>query len=192
VLGQHVIVAMVPGSASPVGGGAASADGAPEERVGAPGTPAAGSDRSAELRRRLELAPPAEQHEILVGVVRQVVATVLRLDGAQDLDRRSRLMDLGIDSLMALEVRKRLGAGLGLARALPATLIFDHPSIDAIARFLGTVVAPPRDETRAAGPAAAAPDRGEAAGERLSAEDVEALADEDVEALLLKRLETMR
>jgi hypothetical protein len=111
---------------------------------------------------------------------------VLRLDAPEELDRRQRLMDLGVDSLMALELRQRLGAGLGLARPLPATLVFDHPSIEAIARLLAgelePVVIP--DDPAIAPTTPAAP--------RLTAEAVAGLADEDVEALLLKRLESLR
>jgi acyl transferase domain-containing protein/SAM-dependent methyltransferase len=183
VLGLHVIVALAPGvtpsdlaTADPAAGLPAEAA-MPDEVVAGAGS---------ELRGRLQAAPPAEHHDILVAHVREVVARVIRIDAPESLDRRGRLMDLGIDSLMALELRKRLGAGLGLARPLPATLVFDHPSIDAIATLLaremdgGQIDAGGVEAT----PAAPAP--------RLAVDDVEALDDRDVEALLLKRLERMR
>jgi SAM-dependent methyltransferase len=182
ILGQHVIVAVVPGTATATGGLAGPADRAHEVGVGS-GPDGAGEP---DLRRQVEAAAPADRHEMLIGHVREVLARVLRLEDPGALDRRSRLMDLGIDSLMALDLRKRLGNGLGLARALPATLVFDHPSIDAIARLLAREIAPeePADGPRPAGPAPA--------GARLAIEEVAALDDEDVEALLLRKLESLR
>ena len=184
VLAHHVIVAMVPGTAprasvAPAAEATAAADAGLDHESAAP-------TAADELRHQLTALAGSERHEALIGYVRKAVARVLRLDAPEELDRRQRLMDLGVDSLMALELRQRLGAGLGLARALPATLVFDHPSIEAIARLLAgelEPVATPDDPTIAP-VATAAP--------RLTVEEVAGLADEDVEAMLLKRLESLR
>ena len=37
---------------------------------------------------------------------------------------------------MAVQLRNRLGAGLSLARPLPATLLFDYPTIEAIKNYI--------------------------------------------------------
>jgi hypothetical protein len=92
-------------------------------------------------------------------------------------------MDLGFDSLMAVQLRGLLGKDLGLERPLPATLLFDHPTIDAIVEFLrgrlGEQPAPASQD--------AAPER-EPAREAREAE-VAAMSDEQIEALLQARLE---
>jgi hypothetical protein len=88
------------------------------------------------------------------------------------------LLDLGLDSLMAVELRDRLQTGLGLPRKLPATLVFDHPTIRAVATFLEREL-PATDAVRAAASARAA---------SVATADIADMADDDVEALLLQKL----
>ena len=61
---------------------------------------------------------------------------MLKLDPSQRPGARHRLLDLGFDSLMAVQLRNRLGAGLSLARPLPASLLFDYPTIEAIKNYI--------------------------------------------------------
>ncbi len=85
--------------------------------------------------RQLKLIPSDEIEEATEEFVRAHVARILRLDAAQ-VDNNHRLMDIGVDSLMAVELRNRLGKDLGLTENLPATLIFDHPTVQAVAHYL--------------------------------------------------------
>jgi acyl transferase domain-containing protein/acyl carrier protein len=76
-----------------------------------------------------------DKWEHLVNYLQEEVAATLGLDGRHSIDVRKNMSELGLDSLMALELRNTLGSVLGIT--LPATLIFDHPSIELLARYLG-------------------------------------------------------
>jgi len=138
-----------------------------------------------DVREALARAPSAERHERLVEYVAREVARVLRLPGGEMPGRRHRLMDLGFDSLMAVEFRNRLQKSLQL-EGLPATLVFDYPTVDAIAVFLGKALALPSPEEQAPGP----PPQAGTASTELAAR-VDALSEQEAEALLLKRLEKL-
>jgi acyl carrier protein len=89
------------------------------------------------IRSELERAAPAERQRLLLGFVRERTASVLALDRTEEVDIRKPLSELGLDSLMAVELRNLLGSGLGLTKTLPATLVFDHPSIVELSEYLG-------------------------------------------------------
>jgi acyl carrier protein len=89
------------------------------------------------VRRRLSGLAPAERHTALLKLVRAEIGAVCRLP-SQDVADDEPLESLGLDSLMALELRDRLASSL--EASLPATLAFDHPTPTAIVRFVETVV----------------------------------------------------
>ncbi|MEU9942880.1 type I polyketide synthase [Streptomyces lavendulae] len=62
------------------------------------------------------------------------VAEVLGHESPGDIDATAELLDIGITSLMAVELGGRLGEQLGLE--LEPTLAYDFPTVDAIARHL--------------------------------------------------------
>jgi acyl carrier protein len=66
---------------------------------------------------------------------------VLGLDPAHRLDPQQGLREIGMDSLMAVELRNRLQSSLG--RALPSTIAFDHPTPGDLSAHLGTLVLEP-------------------------------------------------
>ncbi|MCW8101382.1 type I polyketide synthase [Streptomyces tauricus] len=118
-----------------------------------PARRAARSGGAASLRRRLDALPEAERDRALLDLVRTHVAAVLGHEDARSIEPARAFTELGFSSLSAVELRNLLGAATGLR--LPATLVFDHPSSDAVARHImgellgaGETAAPVRAQAR--------------------------------------------
>jgi polyketide synthase 12/myxalamid-type polyketide synthase MxaB len=88
------------------------------------------------LLTKLRDAPANKRKPLLLSHVQEQTRKVLGLEGAQDVPEQAPLSALGLDSLMAVELRNVLGAGLDLKRTLPATLVFDYPTVEAITNYL--------------------------------------------------------
>ena len=88
----------------------------------------------------LERTPPAERPLLLQAFVREQLAKVMGLADEDQIDPGEPLFNMGLDSLMALELMVLLEQNLGIR--LNETLVFDHPTIEALVRHFLAVLFP--------------------------------------------------
>ncbi|WP_344295570.1 type I polyketide synthase, partial [Streptomyces synnematoformans] len=94
----------------------------------------AAGDGNALAERLAALPEPEQQHKAVLDVVRNNIAAVLGHGTAETIDPHRPFKELGFDSLTAVQLRNQLTTTTALR--LPATLIFDHPTPEALTRHL--------------------------------------------------------
>ncbi|MBM7080899.1 type I polyketide synthase [Micromonospora humida] len=82
--------------------------------------------------------PPAERRATLLMALRGLAAEVMRLDRADDVAADVPLLELGFTSLMAVDLRNRAAAATGVD--LPAALVYEHPTFEAIVDYVDTLI----------------------------------------------------
>jgi acyl carrier protein len=137
------------------------------------------SGGTSDLRQELATVPRGRWRRVVEEFVRVRAVRALGLDASRALDPRRPLGELGLDSLLAVELRNTLGTALG--HTFPATLLFDHPTIDSLADHI-------LESVLGAGPAEGEPGTAaeEAAPASLAA-SIGELSDEQVEQQLAAR-----
>jgi acyl transferase domain-containing protein/acyl carrier protein len=142
------------------------------------------SDNAPSLLRRLAEAKPADRGEILVAHLRAIVLRILGRRPTDALPEDQGFQQLGMDSLMSLELRNAVQASLG--RSLPATLALNYPTIEALAAYLSaelSILPPP--VSAAPVEAAAAPAEDAEIADVLS--EVLSMSEEDAQSALRDR-----
>ncbi|MEV2240434.1 SDR family NAD(P)-dependent oxidoreductase [Micromonospora sp. NPDC049891] len=150
-------------------------------------TPAVAGERRDDLHRvLLAVEPGRRRRELLVNRCREEVGRVLKL-APERVDTSVPLAGMGFDSLLSLELRRRLELVVGTT--LPATLAWRYPTVDTLAPFLAEQMGIPLEAVPVAEATPPTPPAPPAAPEAVL--DVEALSGSDVEALLLQRLQAI-
>ncbi|HEY5778955.1 MAG TPA: SDR family NAD(P)-dependent oxidoreductase [Terrimicrobiaceae bacterium] len=126
-------------------------------------------------RNRIESAAPEEKEAVIAQAVREVVGSVLRVKPDTLRDDQP-LTDLGLDSLMGVEIENSLETATGIA--LPPTSLMRARTIGQIAALIASHVC-------GAAPVSAAPSPTLAVEPAPAAEvDLDALSDEEIDRLL--------
>jgi acyl carrier protein len=121
----------------------------------------------------LEEVAPHQRVRLLEDGMMRLAASLLGLD-PEDMDPDRPFRELGLDSVTAVELVETVGQQLN--QSLSATLLFDHPTIGALATFIA-------DQYSAAGsPSKRTPE---------TTQDVEQMSEEEAEAALLRELDEL-
>jgi len=87
-----------------------------------------------EFRTVLAGCEPAQRHQMLTGHVCALIAQAMGLSSADLLDRSAGFFQSGMNSLMSVALRRSLSDSIG--EELPASVIFDYPTVDALIGYL--------------------------------------------------------
>jgi acyl transferase domain-containing protein/NADPH:quinone reductase-like Zn-dependent oxidoreductase/SAM-dependent methyltransferase/acyl carrier protein len=128
---------------------------------------------TSDWRSRIDAAGPAEKQAVICQAVREAVGSVLRVKPDSLRDDQP-LTDLGLDSLMGVEIETSLEAAIGVA--LPPTSLMRARTIGQIAALIADHLGGGVAKAESA-PVAVQP-------EAASAVDLDAISDEEIERLL--------
>jgi acyl carrier protein len=141
---------------------------------------AASQATGSSLRQRLAGLPDIERGQVLLDVVRGEAAAVLGFGSPEAIAVERGFMEMGFDSLTAVELRNRLGSVAELK--LPATVLFDYPTPSALAEHVYREIAPE----------AADPQAGVLAELERVEQSISTISpDDDARAAITARLRTM-
>jgi len=164
-------------------------------RVARDASPRDASPRDASLRPReadspmasIRLASPTDRTLLVQRLVRREVAAVLGYGSDDGIPIDRGFFELGLDSLMSVELKRRLEAAV--ERALPSTLTFNYPNVAALTAFLmDELFALAAPTPAASSPAISTPSTPASSGAR----DSDDMSIDELEAELLARLDRLQ
>lgn len=136
--------------------------------------------------QQLEAAPVSDRRTLLIAHIQTEVAKVMGLDSSQLPDPQQGFFDMGMDSLMLVELKNRLESTLD--SSLPATLPFDYPTVEAVVDYLVKEVM----EIEFSNESAVELQTSNNEEQVVTESNLDHLSDNEAEALLLSKLDSMR
>ncbi|MDJ0658840.1 MAG: beta-ketoacyl synthase N-terminal-like domain-containing protein [Crocosphaera sp.] len=135
-----------------------------------------------------------EQLSLIVDYIQEQIAIVLGLDKSQAPGKKVGFFQMGMDSLMAVELRNRLERTFGFA--MSTSLAFNYPNIEALAGYLLDQLNHQWKEKEGRRQTPPYPPKGGRAGGRRPkleeiARKIQSYSDEEVEKMLIKKIETI-
>jgi len=186
-LGQHVLLARSRETTEPQSLHVSSVPASRVEKAPGKAMPQPGHADGA-LLERLRDVPSEAREDVVAAIVKETICQVFQLElSPHELADRDRLSDLGMDSLIALELRNELSKRLGLEGRISSTVAFDTGTVGELVRLLSATLTPVAANGARAGHAESAPAR-RREQPHLTAEQLEEMSEEEVERLLRERL----
>lgn len=111
------------------------------------GSVSGSADSATDLRRELERMEPAELLETLKGLLKEEIGTILRV-APDKLDESRSLLEVGMDSLMGVELMTSLETNLGVS--IPIMALSEGPTISRLAERLAHIIRPAENVEEAA------------------------------------------
>ncbi|MCX6049752.1 MAG: SDR family NAD(P)-dependent oxidoreductase [Chloroflexi bacterium] len=96
------------------------------------------------LRQQLAAAAGETRNQLLLAYLRTAIAKLVGRRAPEQIDPRQGLLEIGLDSLMAIELRNQLARAL--EQRLPSTVVFDYPTVEKLQHFLLQLLFAPADE----------------------------------------------
>ncbi|KKD37619.1 SDR family NAD(P)-dependent oxidoreductase, partial [Limnoraphis robusta] len=94
--------------------------------------------KNSKIIQKLATLPANEHESILISYLQAEVGKVLGLQPSQFPDPKQGFFDMGMDSLMIIELRNILENSLG--KSVPSTVIFEYPTIKDLAEYIRTEI----------------------------------------------------